>query len=92
MLGRILGAGASFPAYAFLEVFDLGDALRHLMTGTIDALMATVTWVRVRVKSRDSREGLGASGGEGAGEGEGQGQARERVRARVSKGQAQGAW
>lgn len=53
MLGRILGAGASFPAYAFLEVFDLGDALRPLMTGTIDALMATVTWVRVRVKSRD---------------------------------------
>ena len=53
LLGRILGAGANFPAYAFLEVFDLGDALRPLMTGTIDALMATVTWVRVRVKSRD---------------------------------------
>ena len=53
MLGRILGAGASFPAYAFLGVFDLGDALRPFMTGTIDDLMATATWVRVRVKSRN---------------------------------------
>ena len=55
MLGLILGAGASFPAYAFLGVFDLGDALRPFMTGTIEDLMATVTWVRVRVrvKSRD---------------------------------------
>ena len=48
MLGRILGAGASFPAYAFLEAFDLGDALRPLMTGTIDALMATVTLLASR--------------------------------------------
>ena len=53
LLGRILGAGASFPAYAFLGVFDLGDTLRPFMTGTIDDLMATATWVRVRVKSRD---------------------------------------
>ena len=53
MLGRILGAGANFPAYVFVEVIDLGDALRPLMTGTIDALMVTVTWVRVRVESRD---------------------------------------
>lgn len=72
MLGRILGAGANFPAYAFLGVFDLGDALRPFMTGTIEDLMATVTWFRARAKSRDSGQGLGREG-KGAGEGEGEG-------------------